>query len=168
MRPSTKELLDSIAEALDTRVAPTVTDPWAASSLRSIGTLLNHLSVRVASELTILAEGNADLREVLADACDRLEGRATPSRPSMRADIEALLLDLDSRGTEGVATVALLEEASRALNEQIERLVHVVHEDRDSLGNPVHEELLGAIRRYFARQREREAPLYEALAGPMF
>lgn len=168
MRPSTKELLDSIAEALDTRVAPTVTDPWAASSLRSIGTLLNHLSVRVESELTILAEGNADLREVLADACDRLEGRATPSRPSTRADIEALLLELDSRGTEGVATVALLEEASRALNEQIERLVRVVHEDRDSLGDVVHEELLGAIRRYFARQREREAPLYEALAGPMF
>ncbi|MCY3506705.1 MAG: hypothetical protein OXH41_11125 [Chloroflexi bacterium] len=168
MRPSAKELLDSIAEALDTRVAPTVTDPWAASSLRSIGTLLNHLSVRVESELTILAEGNADLREVLADACDRLEGRATPSRPSMRADIEALLLELDSRGTEGVATVALLAETSRALNEQIERLVRVVREDRDSLGDPVHEELLGAIRRYFARQREREAPLYEALAGPMF
>lgn len=168
MRPSTKELLDSIAEALDTRVAPTVTDPWAASSLRSIGTLLNHLSVRVESELTILAEGNADLREVLADACDRLEGRATPSRPSMRADIEALLLELDSRGTEGVATVALLEEASKALNEQIERLVRVVHEDRDSLGDVVHEELLGAIRRHLARQREREAPLYEALAGPMF
>ncbi|MXY71486.1 MAG: hypothetical protein F4Y97_00440 [Dehalococcoidia bacterium] len=168
MRPSTKELLESIAEALETRVAPTVTDPWAASSLRSIGTLLNHLSVRVESELTILAEGNADLREVLADACDRLEGRATPSRPSMRADMQALLLEVDSRGTEGVATVALLEEASRALNEQIDRLVRVVHEDRDSLGDPIREELLGAIRRYFARQREREAPLYEALAGPMF
>lgn len=168
MRPSTKELLDSIAEALDTRVAPTVTDPWAASSLRSIGTLLNHLSVRVDSELTILAEGNADLREVLVEACDRLEGRTTPSRPSLRADIEALLLEMDSRGTGGVATVALLEEASRALNEQIERLVRVVHEDRDSLGDGVHEELLASIRRYFARQREREAPLYEALAGPMF
>ena len=168
MRPSTKELLDSIAEALDTRVAPTVTDPWAASSLRSIGTLLNHLSVRVERELTILAEGNADLREVLADTCDRLEGQATPSRPSMRADIETLLLEMDSRGIEGVATVALLEDASRALNEQLERLVRVVHEDRDSLGDGVQEALLGAIRRYFARQREREAPLYEALAGPMF
>ncbi len=168
MRPSTKELLDSIGEALDTRVAPAVTDPWAASSLRSIGTLLSHLSVRVEHELTILAEGNADLREVLADACDRLEGRGTPSRPSMRAAIEALLLEVDSRGTAGVATVALLEEASRALNEQLERLVHVVHQDRDSLGDGVHEQLLGSIRRYFARQREREAPLYEALAGPMF
>ena len=168
MRPSTKELLDSIAEALDTRVAPTVTDPWAASSLRSIGTLLNHLSVRVESELTILAEGNADLREVLADACDRLEGQETPSRPSMRADIEALLLEVDSRGTAGVVTVALLEEKSRLLNEQMERVVHLVHQDRDSLGRGVHEQLLGSIRRYFARQREREAPLYEALAGPMF
>lgn len=168
MRPSTKELLDSIAEALDTRVAPTVTDPWAASSLRSIGTLLNHLSVRVEHELTILAEGNADLREVLSDACDRLEGRATPSLPSMRADIEALLLEVDSRGTAGVVTVALLEETSSALNEQLERVVHVVHEDRDSLGDGVHKQLLGSIRRYAARQREREAPLYEALAGPMF
>ncbi len=168
MRPSTKELLDSIAEALDTRVAPTVTDPWAASSLRSIGTLLSHLSVRVESELTILAEGNADLREVLAGACDRLEGCSTPSRPSMRADIEALLLEVSAQDAHGLATVALLEEASRALNEQLERLVRVVHEDRESLGEVVHEEVLGAIRRYFARQREREAPLYEALAGPMF
>ena len=64
--------------------------------------------------------------------------------------------------------MALLEEASSALNEQLERLVHVVHEDRDSLGESVHEELLASIRGYFARQREREAPLYEALAGPMF
>jgi len=106
--------------------------------------------------------------EALADACDRLAGRSTPSRPSMREDLEALLLEMDSRGAQGVATVALLEEASRALNEQLERLVRVVHEDRKSLGDGVHEELLGSIRHYFARQREREAPLYEALAGPMF
>ena len=168
MRPSTKELLDSIAEALDTRVAPTVTNPWAASSLRSIGTLLNHLSVRVESELTILAEGNADLREVLADVCDRLGGRATPSRPSMRADLEALLMEMDAGSSEAVATVALLEEASSALNEQLHRLVQVVHDDRDALGGELHGELLASIRGYFARQREREAPLYEALAGPMF
>ena len=168
MRPSTKELLDSIAEALDTRVAPAATDPWAASSLRSVGTLLAHLSVRVERELTILADGNADLRDVLAGACDRLDGGATPSHPSMRAEVEALLAATGSRERDGVATVASLEEESAALNEQLERLVRVVHDDRDSLGDELHEELLGAFRRYFARQREREAPLYDALAGPMF
>ena len=168
MRPSTKELLDSIADALDTRVAPTVTDEWAASSLRSIGTLLAHLSVRVESELTILAEGNADLREVLTEACQRLDGQATPSNPSVRAAIEALLVGLESRDRGGVATVAALEEESGALNEQLDRLVRAVHDDRESLGAALHEDLLGTIRGYFARQREREAPLYAALAGPMF
>lgn len=168
MRPSAKELLDSIANALDTRVAPTVTDEWAASSLRSIGTLLAHLSVRVESELTILAEGNADLRAVLAEACEGLEGQSTPSNPLIGADIEALLSGQESRGGGAIATVAALEEDSRALNEQLERLVHVVHQDRESLGEATHVELLASIRSYFARQLEREAPLYAALAGPMF
>ena len=168
MRPSTKELLDSIANALDTRVAPTLTDEWAASSLRSIGTLLAHLSVRVESELTILADGNADLREVLAEVCHRLEGRSTPSNPSIRSDIEALLTGLESREGEAIATVAALEEESRALNKQLELLVHMVHRDRKALGEATNVELLTLIRGYFARQLEREAPLYAALAGPMF
>lgn len=168
MRPSTRALLDSIANALDTRVAPTVTDEWAASSLRSIGTLLAHLSVRVESELTILAEGNADLRKVLAGVCERLEGQSTPSNPSIRSDTETLLSGLESREGGAVATVAALEEESSALNEVLDQLVHVVHQDRESLGEAVHRELLASIRGYFARQMEREAPLYAALAGPMF
>ena len=168
MRPSTKELLDSIAEALETRVAPAVTDPWAASSLRSISTLLAHLSVRVECELTILAEGNADLREMLAETCARLEGRPTPSTPSLRTDLEALLSGLTAREPGGLATVASLEEESGALNEQLERVVRVIHEDRAAIGAELYEDLLGTIRNYFARQQEREAPLYAALAGPMF
>ena len=168
MRPSAKELLDSIAEALDTRVAPTVTDPWAASSLRSIRTLLSHLSVRVEQELPILAEGNVDLREVLAGTRDRLEGCETPSHPSMRDDLEAVLAEPSVRAAAALATVAALEEESAALNEQLERLVRVVHDDRAALGEDLHGELLTAIREFFARQRERESPLYDALAGPMF
>lgn len=168
MRPSAKELIDSIAEALDTRVAPTVTDPWAASSLRSIRTLLSHLSVRVEQELTILAEGNADLREVLAGARDRLEGCATPSHPSFREDLQAALAQPSVRGSGALPTVAALEEESAGLNEQLERLVRVVHDDGASLGEELQDELLTAVRAFIARQLEREAPLYDALAGPMF
>ena len=168
MRPSAKELLDSIAEALDTRVAPTVTDPWAASSLRSIRTLLSHLSVRVEEELTILAEGNADLREVLVAASDRLEGCATPSHPSMRADLQAVLAEPSVRESGVLPTVAALAEESAGLNEQLEWLVRVVHDDQEALGEELQVELLTAIRAFIARQLEREAPLYDALAGPMF
>ena len=168
MRPGAKELIESIAEALDTRVAPTVTDPWAASSLRSIRTLLAHLSVRVEQEPTILAESNADLREVLAGACERLQGRATPSHPPMREELAAVLAEPPVRESGALVTVAALEEESAALNAQIERLVRVVHDDRASLGEELHAELLTALRACFARQREREAPLYDALAGPMF
>ena len=85
-------------------------------------------------ELTILAEGNADLREVLSGARDRLEGRSTPSNPSMQADLAALLSRPTSREPGALATVAALDEESRALNGQLERLVRVVHEDRESLG----------------------------------
>lgn len=167
MRPSTKELIGAIAEALDTRVAPTVTDPWAASSLRSIGTLLSHLSVRVERELTILSEGNSDLRALLMDAQGRLAGASTPSRPSALTDLESTLGQV-FRGPDELATVALLEDESRALKERLETLVRVLHEDREALGEQLQRALLGEIRGYFAREREREAPLYEALAGPMF
>src|SRR6266850_733991 len=46
MRPTTVELLDSIAQALEDQVLPVVQDKWGASTLRSAMQLLRHLALR--------------------------------------------------------------------------------------------------------------------------
>ena len=58
MRPSAKEIIDGVSWALDNQVAPVIDDKKAASSLRSIKGLLNHLSVRVEMEGHILNDDN--------------------------------------------------------------------------------------------------------------
>ena len=50
MKPTTKQIIDGISWVLDNRVAPEATEAWAASSLRSVRGLLQHLSVRVERE----------------------------------------------------------------------------------------------------------------------
>jgi hypothetical protein len=76
VRPTTRELVDGIANALERQVAPAVQDKWAASVLRSALQLLRHVSVRVEDEARLLAEDNADATRVLEHAMQRLRGRA--------------------------------------------------------------------------------------------
>ena len=72
MRPTSMELLDSIAQALEDQVLPVVQDKWGASTLRSAMQLLRHLALRVALEPRILAADNDDVRRVLSLAYERL------------------------------------------------------------------------------------------------
>src|SRR5580693_8136007 len=72
MRPTSAELLETIAQELEDRVLPVVQDKWGASTLRSAMQLLRHLALRVPLEPRILAADNDDVREVLALAYERL------------------------------------------------------------------------------------------------
>src|SRR5579863_6095399 len=72
MRPTTVELLESIAQALEDQVLPVVQDKWGASTLRSAMQLLRHLALRVPLEPRILAADNDDVRRILTLAHDRL------------------------------------------------------------------------------------------------
>jgi hypothetical protein len=165
MRPSSKSIIDGISWVLDKRVAPHATEAWAASSLRSISGLLKHLSVRVELEGPLLAEDNADLRAVLSDATTRLDGG---SLRALKSEVAATL-EREWRNPGAYPTVASLEEENEALNEHVERLIHVLHDDAAPIDAQERAELKSEIADYLKRQRERERPLYvPAFTGPPF
>ena len=72
MRPTSVELLESIAQALEDQVLPLMQDKWGASTLRSAMQLLRHLALRVPFEARILAADNEDVRRVLTLVHDEL------------------------------------------------------------------------------------------------
>jgi hypothetical protein len=72
MRPTTPELLDSIAEQLGEQVLPAVTDKWAASTVRSAIQLLRHLALRVEHEPRLLAAESMDLQLTLKRVAEAL------------------------------------------------------------------------------------------------
>src|SRR5258708_12304830 len=72
MRPTTVELLESIAQALEDQVLPVIQDKWGASTLRSAMQLLRHLALRVPLEAGVLAADNDDARRILTLVNDRL------------------------------------------------------------------------------------------------
>lgn len=65
MRPTSAELLETIAQELEERVLPVLQDKWGASTVRSAMQLLRHLALRVPLEPRILAADNEDARSVL-------------------------------------------------------------------------------------------------------
>ena len=72
MRPTSVELLEGIAQALEDQVLPLMQDKWGASTLRSAMQLLRHLALRVPFEARILAADNEDVRRVLTLVHDQL------------------------------------------------------------------------------------------------
>ncbi|HLY57657.1 MAG TPA: hypothetical protein VKS60_18985 [Stellaceae bacterium] len=81
MRPTSRELIERIAEALTDTVLPAVAhDKWAASTVRSATTLLNHLAERVEREVPVLLADNADAEETLR-AVRALVAPQSPSPP---------------------------------------------------------------------------------------
>lgn len=165
MKPSAKSIIDGISWVLDNRVAPHATEAWAASSLRSISGLLKHLSARVELEGPLLAEDNADLRALLSGATTRLDGG---SLRTLKKEVTATL-EREWRNPEAYPTVASLEEENEALNEHVERLIHVLHDDAAPIDAQARAKLEAEITDYLKRQRERERPLYvPAFTGPPF
>ncbi len=165
MRPSAREIIEGIAWALDKRVAPHATEPWAASSLRSIRGLLQHLAERVEIEGPLLAEDNADLRGVLAGALDRL-GENGAAWAALAPEVRAIL-DRAWRDPAAYPTVASLTEENEALSALVEWLIHALH--ADGLDDLARAATIAAVREYLARQAERERPLYvPAFTGPPY
>ena len=165
MRPSAREIIEGIAWTLDNRVAPHATEPWAASSLRSIRGLLQHLAERVEVEGPLLADDNADLRAVLAGALGRLGGNGAAWQtlaPGIRAALERVWRD-----PAAYPTVASLSEENGALSALVERLIHALH--ADGLDDLARAATMAAVREYLARQAERERPLFlPAFTGPPY
>lgn len=150
MRPTSAELLTSIAQELEDRVLPVVQDKWGASTVRSAMQLLRHLSLRVPLEPRILAEDNKDARATLELAHERLSRLGASDLASVAADALG-----------SAAEDALDIEAVDALNEKYLRAIEMIVAARDRLrliDDPptIHASLID----YLKRRLEREHGLF--------
>ena len=156
MRPSSRELLESIAGALERQVAPAIQDKWAASVLRSAVQLLGHLASRVEDEARILEEDNADARRVLANVASRIP--TDPSRVAPLAEAVAQALRAEEIPS---SDVGRLTERNDAYQAAIEFLVR----NRDASGAlpdgaVVREELHAYLQRRLAREHHLFFPSF--------
>jgi hypothetical protein len=108
MRPSSRELLEGIAGALERQVAPAILDKWAASVLRSAVQLLGHLASRVEDEARILEEDNADARRVLT----KMASRIAANRPRVAPLADAVAQALQAEETPSSDVVRLTRRSS--------------------------------------------------------
>jgi hypothetical protein len=155
MKPTTRQLLESIVNALEAQVMPGVEDKWAASVLRSTTQLLSHLALRVESEGRILTADNADVRAVLETCMQRLAGS------DERSGIAEVL---NFPEPEPYDTVGLAErnEQYQTCVERMLRHAGAVDSGRDAESN-------AALRAYLRRRLAREHDLFfPVFTGPPF
>lgn len=145
MRPTPRQLIESIIAAIDTTIMPAVEEKQAASSLRAARTLLEHLATRVEIDRDVLTADNDDARETLSRV-----GETAAATPRTGCGLEALQQQNDAYQ---LTMERLLRSLPSAGNEKDERQVTVRRE----------------LRAYLARRHERERPMIiPAFLGPPF
>jgi len=154
VRPTTRELLERIATALEHEVLPSVQDKWAASVLRSAIQLVGHVAVRAEDEPRILVEHIADARSLLETVAPRLD--------SGRAEIAALrdavshALQIPDAAAHDVAALGVKDESLQAVIELLLRhrdvLLATTHADQ------THADVLDCLRRRLAREHQLYFP----------
>ena len=158
MRPSARQLIESVDWALQEKVAPTVEDKWAASALRSAHCLLQHLSVRVELEGQLLHDDSADLRTVLAGLPATLDGAPADHGGDLRKAI-AGVLDRRWRDEGAYPTIASLSEENIALREVADDVIRRLRAEpvaADDAGRAA----LSELEAYVHRRLQREQPLF--------
>ena len=156
MRPSSRELLEGIAAALDRQVAPAVEDKWAASVLRSAVQLLGHLAVRVEDEARILEEDNVDAHQVLAAIAARIRDDA-PDAAALAAPVSDAL---QAGGAPSVDSISL-SARNDAYQLAIECLIRHRDELRELTGDErAHEGLRGYLKRRLVREHHLYFPSF--------
>ena len=154
MRPTTVELLESIAQALEDQVLPVVQDKWGASTLRSAMQLLRHLALRVPLEAGILAADNDDARRILTLVSDRL-------RQLGETDLgAAAAAALSARSVDPLDVIA-----ADVLNETYLRAIETIIAARDRLraiDTPpqIHQSLVDYLQRRLDRERGMFVPVF--------
>jgi hypothetical protein len=161
MRPTARALIERIAEALNDTVLPAVAhDKWAASTVRSATTLLNHLASRVEIELPVLAADNTDAAETLRAV------RALLDLPSAQAEEMASVLADDAPAS--AYDLIALEARNRRCQTLIEAILRAIYEPAQQDGSP-EAAARALLRDYLARRMARERDLYfPAFVGPPF
>ena len=154
MRPTTVELLESIAQALEDQVLPVIQDKWGASTLRSAMQLLRHLALRVPLEAGILAADNDDARRILTLVGDRL------SQLGETGLAAAAAAALSARSVDPLDVIA-----ADALNETYLSAVEMIIAARDRLrpiDTPpqIHQTLVDYLQRRLDRERGMFVPVF--------
>ena len=154
MRPTTVELLDSIAQALEEQVLPVVQDKWGASTLRSAMQLLRHLALRVPLEAGILAADNDDVRRILTLVGDRLSQLGETDLAAAAAAA------LSARSADPLDVIA-----ADAVNETYQGAVEMIIAARDRLRTidtppQIHQTLVDYLQRRLDRERRMFVPVF--------
>ena len=166
MRPTIKEIVDSMSWVLDDRVAPITEDKWASSYLRSIAGLLKHISTRSELEADILFEDLADQRKLLTAVAGVQADDSAWQHLSTRVR-EAL--DTQWFDSEKYRSVADMEAEGLRYRELISELIVAIHEHPAGLGDGERDALYDSTVKYLRRQLSRERPLYaEPFSGRPF
>jgi hypothetical protein len=153
MKPTAKQLLESITWSLDNKVAPVTDDKWAASTLRSVRCLLLHLATRVDLEGQLLFDDNADLREVLR----RVEKSLSPGSEWRRLIDDVLAAEW--RPASAYPTVASMTEENDAMRSLVDRLLDALRGTED---NTARAELEAWIRRRLLSDQPLFIPAFMA------
>lgn len=147
MQPSSRQLIEAIAAAIDDVILPQVEEKQAASSLRAARTLLEHLAVRVEIEPDIIAADNRDASEALAAMMALLGKPADP-------------VDL-GEGFQGAVA------ANRTLQERLDAVARALPPESAPAGASV--EVRALLRDYIDRRHARERPMiFPAFLGTPF
>lgn len=154
MQPTSPELLESIAQALEDQVLPVVQDKWGASTLRSAMQLLRHLALRVSLEPRFLAADNDDVRRVLTLAQERLAQLGVSDLAATAAAV------LSSPPVDPLDVVA-----ADALNETYLRVIDTIVAARDRLQPldappTIHQSLVDYLQRRLGRERGMFLPVF--------
>jgi hypothetical protein len=154
MRPTTVELLDSIAQALEEQVLPVVQDKWGASTLRSAMQLLRHLALRVPLEAGILAADNDDVRRILTLVGDRLSQLGETDLAAAAAAA------LSAHSVDPLDVIA-----ADAVNETYQGAVEMIIAARDRLRTidtppQIHRTLVDYLQRRLDRERRMFVPVF--------
>lgn len=157
MRPSARQLIEGIDWSLTQRVVPVTEDRWAASTLRSIHCLLQHLAARVEQEGQLLHDDNADLRSVLGEVRDLLAGVDGWQRTCAAV---AAALERPWREAGGYPTVDSLAAENDALRGLVDDMVRELHLPARRAPEGVEARVLAGLDAYLGRRLQREQPLF--------
>ena len=154
MRPTTVELLESIARALENQVLPVVQDKWGASTVRSALQLLRHLALRVPLEARFLAADTDDARRTLTFVQEAL-------RSCGQAELAGAAAAALAVGAPDPLDVAAADGHNEAYLRAVETIIAARDRLRAAHAPPqIHQALTEYLQRRLEREREMFIPVF--------
>lgn len=149
MMPKAEDMLAAVQLALKEHVVPIAEDnQWAASALRSVDVILNHLQARVPVEGVMLHGDTLELLELLSNAKATL-GQTVKGQDAFLAEVPSILA--------GYALVGELLALNHRGREVVDLLLRYCHAyDDDGAVQGVHI----SLRAYLLRHADRESQLF--------